>query len=585
MDNKKRGLILLVFSIILVTVGATYAYYEAVVHGTGNTNAESSALTATLGEVEFNGVSTFDTSTLTDIYPGFIGIQSFTVSPYRDGYGVYEIDVEATVPAEFGSDIKLTLYKTSDNTNNYLTRQEGTLTQSSIGFSKQDILTIVGDLEKVYEGNLSTTSLGILEQVEFNIVQNEFENPDTTPDGYYTYYAVYEYLDNGVQDAQEGLDFSSKITVRYVAEKTFIPVNGARFFANLASSGEQSDLFYDESSGSYYFSPDSQNNYVYFNNQMPKIVNGYVINYTDMVVGNYESEESCLAGGRDGGPRLGDFTYRCVQGSEGGYDLLVSGYSTDSFVETSEECETELGEWPSEYSSCINKSIPVGWKVIAITNNEVNLNASTSLKLVPLDIEAQKMLSDAYNTNFGIGDYIALDSEVLITGGDGSFENPYRLSIETPIDVLYSWGKINVNNPGVLDYHQLGDNYHGIFIRTIKNNRNVCIIKNDEPVCLDRSASEDVLYDIFGAENCNRITVEPTNASIFADIRPSLLPNVDNDGYSLSKVNSLGNGDINCQNESYRCERNGCITTEGYYCRFNGTCNYNSDGVIGNGFL
>ena len=188
------------------------------------------------------------------------------------------------------------------------------------------------------------------------------------------------------------------------------------------------------------------------------------------------------------------------------------------------------------------------------------------------------MLSDAYNTNFGIGDYIALDSEVLITGGDGSFENPYRLSIETPIDVLYSWGKINVNNPGVLDYHQLGDNYHGIFIRTIKNNRNVCIIKNDEPVCLDKSADEDVLYDIFGIENC---TVGPMNASIFADIRPSLLPNVDNDGYSLSKVNSLEYSGIVCQNESYRCERNGCITTEGYYCNFSGFCSYNSHGVIG----
>ena len=34
----------------------------------------------------------------------------------------------------------------------------------------------------------------------------------------FTYYAVYEYLDNGNQNNQQGLDFEGKFTVRYVTD-------------------------------------------------------------------------------------------------------------------------------------------------------------------------------------------------------------------------------------------------------------------------------------------------------------------------------------------------------------------------------
>ena len=80
MDNKKQGLILLVISILVVTIGLTYAYYSVSVQGTGNANATASGRTATLGEVEFNGDTTFDTTNIgRDIYPGFIGVQTFTI--------------------------------------------------------------------------------------------------------------------------------------------------------------------------------------------------------------------------------------------------------------------------------------------------------------------------------------------------------------------------------------------------------------------------------------------------------------------------------------------------------------------------
>ena len=158
MKDKKQRLTILIISILVLAIGISYAYYSAVVQGTGNTNAEASGKTATIGEVEFNGENTFDTTNIgRDIYPGFIGVQEFTISPYKDGTGIYEIDLAATVPEAFGNDIKLTIYKTSDATNNNIDSEEGTLTQNNIGFFKQDTLTITGTLEKVYEKPLINT--------------------------------------------------------------------------------------------------------------------------------------------------------------------------------------------------------------------------------------------------------------------------------------------------------------------------------------------------------------------------------------------------------------------------------------------
>ncbi len=219
MESKRKGLLILIGSLLILTIGLTYAYYSAMVQGTGNANAEASATTATLGEVEFNGDTTFDTTNVgRDIYPGFIGVQTFTIAPYKDGHGIYEIDLEANVPSAFGSDIKLTLYKTSNATNNNIESEEGSLTITNNQYVKQDTLTITGTLTKVYEGRLTDTDEEILEQVEFLIENDEFTTPDTTPDDYYTYYVVYEYLDNGNQNNQQGLDFDAKITVKYVTE-------------------------------------------------------------------------------------------------------------------------------------------------------------------------------------------------------------------------------------------------------------------------------------------------------------------------------------------------------------------------------
>ena len=257
MKDKRKRLTLLLGSILVITIGITYAYYSASVEGTGNTNAESSATTATLGEVEFNGDTTFDTTNVgRDIYPGFIGVQTFTISPYSDGRGIYEINLEANVPEAFGSDIKITLYKTSDATNNNIESEEGQLTITNNQYVKQDTLTITGALDKVYEGALTDTDEEILEQVEFLISNNKFTEPDTTPDDYYTYYVVYEYLDNGNQNNQQGLDFDSKITVKYVdnlrslADETLDRLHQLNSSINVLQSSSSNPVFARQSPSS-----------------------------------------------------------------------------------------------------------------------------------------------------------------------------------------------------------------------------------------------------------------------------------------------------------------------------------------------
>ena len=219
MERKRFFLVLVIIGLLVLVGGISYAYYSVGVQGIGNINVEASATTAILGEVEFNGENTFDTTNIgREIYPGFIGVQEFSVSPYRDGQGIYEVDLAATVPQAFGNDIKLTLYKTTNKASNHIDSEEGSLTIVDGEYTKQDILNITGTLEKVYEGSLVTTDITMLEQVEFIIANNAFTKPIVTPDGYVTYYAVYEYLDNGDQNNQQGLSFSSKITVKYVGD-------------------------------------------------------------------------------------------------------------------------------------------------------------------------------------------------------------------------------------------------------------------------------------------------------------------------------------------------------------------------------
>ena len=409
MNNKKYGLTLLIISILVITIGITYAYYSASVQGTGNTNAEASATTATIGEVEFNGENTFDTTNIgRDIYPGFIGVQTFTVGPYKDGNGIYEIDLEANVPAAFDNDIKLTLYKTSDVTNNNIDSEEGTLTITNNQYVKQDTLITNGTLTKVYEGALVNTDETILEQVEFVIESNAFSTPTVTPDGYYTYYAVYEYLDNGNQNNQQGLNFSSKITVKYVSEKikyakdtilglagsadstsTAVIDNGAIYDTDGATELCTNTLAYDDY-GNLRFVGANPCNYVTFNGETAgwRII-GVIDNQVKLIrnesIGSYSWDTSAL--GVNGGYGINQWG---ESGSYKGADLmklLNPGFETNLAEDSSGNTIT---------GTYVNNSLYWNGQSGNCYNNSRNAYTTCDFTSTGLSSEAKNMI--AYST-------------------------------------------------------------------------------------------------------------------------------------------------------------------------------------------
>src|SRR5574344_470511 len=179
-------IMLILICLAVATIGGSFAYFYAVVTGTGNTTNNSTDVTAvTLGTVNYDGETTFDS---TGIYPGYYGIQTFTVSPGSDGIGTYEIDLASTLPTEFETDVEITLYKTTDPTNNYLTKVSGTLTKDGDNFYQEDTLTTTGKLDVAYITQTITNSAKkILEVQDFTI-----PGFSTT-----TYYLVYHYKNNG----------------------------------------------------------------------------------------------------------------------------------------------------------------------------------------------------------------------------------------------------------------------------------------------------------------------------------------------------------------------------------------------------
>src|SRR5574344_2547837 len=203
MENKDYKMIMLILiCMAVVTICGSFAYFYAVVTGTGNTTNNTTSTTAiSLGTINYDGTLTFTGS---DIYPGYYGIQTFTISPgSQNGIGTYQIDLNSTLPTEFGTDVEITLYKTTDPTNNYLTKTTGTLTKNSNHFYQEDTLTTTGTLTTVYSGTLTNNSQIILSEEDFTI-----PGFNTT-----TYYLVYHYKKNGNQNTQEGKVFSGKVTV------------------------------------------------------------------------------------------------------------------------------------------------------------------------------------------------------------------------------------------------------------------------------------------------------------------------------------------------------------------------------------
>ena len=203
---KKQTIIALaVIGVLLVgTIGVTFAYFAS---SSQNDNAGINAETEELGSILLDGTKVF---TSYDLLPGQMGVQEFTIEKNSDtGNGIYEIDLEATVPEEFQSDIEILLYKTTNPVSNNVTVNVADPTLENNQIYQEDSLNITGSPELVYQGILTENPQIILEQQDFDVTTLEKT----------TYYVVYHYKNNGNQDDQQGKTFTGTITVRLINEK------------------------------------------------------------------------------------------------------------------------------------------------------------------------------------------------------------------------------------------------------------------------------------------------------------------------------------------------------------------------------
>ena len=189
----------------LVSLTTSYAYLTASItkENQNNTGLQSGGI----GSISYNGQLTFNE---TEVYPGMKAVQTFTIEKgTQEGPGTYEIDLASVLPDVFGTDIEITLYKTTDEVANNVVREEGELVQTSEGFTKEDQINITGSPEIVYGPTaLTNNSQIVLEQTDF----------ETDTLAKTTYYLVYDYKNNENQNSQQGQTFSGTVTVRLIAQ-------------------------------------------------------------------------------------------------------------------------------------------------------------------------------------------------------------------------------------------------------------------------------------------------------------------------------------------------------------------------------
>ena len=244
---------------VVVCITTSLAYFAANI--THNNVNETRFEAASIGSINYNGTLTF---TENEVYPGMKAIQTFTIEKgSQEGTGIYEIDLASTVPEMFGSDIEITLYKTTTPEENNVERVEGELTQTAEGFIKEDQITINGTPEIVYGPEVLTESEQIiLEQKEF----------DTSTLERTTYYLVYNYKNNGDQNAQQGQTFSGKVTVRLISELNENEEQTAVDY--ILSLVDTSDELVDDETEDHNirYTGANPNNYVSFNNELWRII-------------------------------------------------------------------------------------------------------------------------------------------------------------------------------------------------------------------------------------------------------------------------------------------------------------------------
>ncbi len=286
MYKEKRIMILIIcLLVITLTIGASYAYFATINKTTGN-DKNLNIVTENLGSIKWQGTKVFES---TDLLPGEMGIQTFTIEKNSNtGKGIYEIDLKGIIDEAFNKDVEITLYKTTDTTNNNVSIEEGSSSLTGVGtlhYAKEDKLKITGTPKVVYGPKvLQNKNPIILEQADFD--NSNFNKT--------TYYLVYHYKNTDVsQDEQQGKSFSGEISVKLILNKTTEEIicdgNEDSASCQIAKLAESNDsLVYDETSdNNLRYIGSNPNNYISVEGELWRIIG--VMNNIDDGTGKKET--------------------------------------------------------------------------------------------------------------------------------------------------------------------------------------------------------------------------------------------------------------------------------------------------------
>ena len=278
--NKKITILIIIICTLVVGLGISLAYFVANNSNNGN-ETNLNVTTERLGSILWTGTKVF---TSYDLLPGQIGIQEFTIEKNSDnGIGIYEIDLAGVLPSEFGTDIEISLYKTTDPISNNVTVNVADPTLENETIYQEDSLNITGAPELVYQGTLTNNTQIILEQADFDVTTLEKT----------TYYLVYHYKNNGNQDKQQGKTFSGTISVRIINEKMSFSealalCDDTASNCMIKNAKKSNELVYDETKdNNLRYIGVNPNNYVSFNDELWRIIG--VMNNIDDGTGNKET--------------------------------------------------------------------------------------------------------------------------------------------------------------------------------------------------------------------------------------------------------------------------------------------------------
>ncbi len=267
MKSEKKTIIIAVVVLLLAivaTVGASYAYFATTTKTTGN-DKDLNIVTENLGDIKWEGTKVYTSG---DLLPGECGIQTFTIEKNSaSGKGIYEIDLKGIIDEVFGSDVEITLYKSTDTTTNNVTIKEGNSTISgdtTKQYYKEDSVVLNGTPEKVY----GTKALQNKDQIILE--QADFDNSTLSKT---TYYLVYCYKNaDTAQDAQQGKSFSGEISVRLILEKGSQEdeTNAAEYITTLLAT-DTTNLATDDYGNARYIGS-NPNNYVSVDGDIWRII-------------------------------------------------------------------------------------------------------------------------------------------------------------------------------------------------------------------------------------------------------------------------------------------------------------------------